>query len=78
MKTKTLAENDALELMREGRAMFKMHTVQGMQWFIAPGGQITETVAQRILARPDVQPQRDGLFPYCDQTFKLRSNWRRS
>ena len=77
MKTKTLDENGALELMREGRSMLKMHTVHGMQWFIAPGGQITETVAQRILARTDVQPQRDGLFPNCDQTFRLRNNWRR-
>jgi hypothetical protein len=78
MKTKTLAENDALELMREGRSMLKMHTVQGMQWFIAPGGQITETVAQRILARPDVQPHNDGLFPGCSQTFRLLKDWRRA
>src|SRR6266436_2236896 len=79
MKTpETLREDCALKLMREGRPMLKMHTRQGLQWFVAPGGQITNTVASRILARSDVQPSADGLFPNCDQTFRLRNNWRRS
>jgi hypothetical protein len=42
---------------------------------VVPGGQVTESVVKRILARPDVQPHDSGLFPGCEQTFKLRGDW---
>jgi hypothetical protein len=76
MRDQTLSENFALELMREGKVLMRMHTVNGMRWFIVPGGKITDSVANRILARPDVQPHDSGLFPGCEQTFKLRGDWR--
>ena len=76
MRDQTLSENFALELMREGRLMQRMHTVHGRRWFIVPGGQISDRTAERILQRPDVQPHDNGLFPGCDQTFRLSANWR--
>jgi hypothetical protein len=76
MRDRTLSETFALELMREGRPLMKMHTVNGMRWFIVPGGQVTDAVAGRILARRDVQPRDSGLFPGCGQTFQLRGDWR--
>ena len=76
MRDGTLSETFALDLMREGRPLMKMHTVNGMRWFIVPGGQVTDAVARRILARPDVQPRDSGLFPGCEQTFQLRGDWR--
>jgi hypothetical protein len=70
-------ETYALELMREnGTLLVRMHTVNGMRFFIVPGGQIADNVARRILARPDVQPYDSGLFPNCEQTYRLRHDWR--
>jgi hypothetical protein len=76
MRDRTLSETFALELMREGKLLRKMHTHNGMRWFVVPGGQVTDAVARRILARPDVQPRDSGLFPGCEQTFQLRGDWR--
>ena len=59
---KNLPETIALELMREGRSLMRMHTTAGRKWFVVPGGQITDRVAERILGRPDVQPHDRGLF----------------
>lgn len=61
----------ALELMREGKLLLRMHTVNGMRWFIVPGGPVAESVVKRLLARPDVQPYDSGLFAGCAQTFRL-------
>jgi hypothetical protein len=75
MRDQTLSETFALELMREGRPLMRMHTVNGLRWFVVPGGQVAESVVKRILARPDVQPHDNGLFPGCEQTFRLRADW---
>src|SRR5262249_47863533 len=74
MRDQTLSESFALELLREGKLLMRMHTINGMRWFIVPGGQVAESVVERILARPDVQPHDNGLFPGCEQTFRLRGN----
>jgi hypothetical protein len=76
MRDSTISEAFALELMREGKLLMRMHTVNGLRWFVVPGGQVADSVAKRILARPDVQPHDGGLFPGHDQTFKLRADWR--
>jgi hypothetical protein len=76
MRNETLSETFALELMREGKLLMRMHTVNGARWFVVPGGKITDSVAKRILARPDVQPHDNGLFPGCEQTFRLSGDWR--
>jgi len=66
VREQTLSESFALELMREGKLLLRMHTVNGMRWFIVPGGQVAESVVKRLLARPDVQPYDSGLFPGAD------------
>jgi hypothetical protein len=71
MQNQTLSETFALELMREGKLLMRMHTMNGLRWFVVPGGKITDRVAKCILARPDVQPHDSGLFPGCEQTFRL-------
>jgi hypothetical protein len=71
-----ITETFALELMREGRPLMRMHGIDRMRWYIVPGGQIADNVVERILVRRDVQPCRDGLFPGCDQTFRMRADWR--
>jgi hypothetical protein len=76
MRNETISEAFALDLMREGRLLTRMHTVNGLRWFVVPGGKVTDKVAERILARPDVQPHDSGLFPGCEQTFQLSGDWR--
>ena len=75
MRDQTLSEAFALELLREGKLLTRMHTVNGMRWFIVPGGQVADSTAKRILSRPDVQPHDSGLFPGCEQSFRLRRDW---
>jgi hypothetical protein len=50
-----------------------MHVSGGGEgWFITPhGGEVTQQVAEALLARDDVQPQHDGLFPGIHQTYRL-------
>ena len=79
--TKTRATiTDAFEaaaFMRVGGILMQMHTRTGMRWFIVPGGEVSASVAAKLLERRDVQPSGDGLFPGISQTFKLRSALRR-
>jgi hypothetical protein len=76
MQNETISEAFALDLMREGKILTRMHTVNGLRWFVVPGGKVAESVAKRIIARPDVQPHDSGLFPGCEQTFQLCGDWR--
>jgi hypothetical protein len=78
MRDQTLSESFAIELLREGKLLMRMHTTAGRRWFIVGGGggQIAESVAKRLLARPDVQPHDSGLFPGHEQTFRLGSRGR--
>jgi hypothetical protein len=66
MRDQALSEADALELLREGKLLMRMHTDKGMRWFVDRGGPVTESTVKRILARPDVQPHDNGLFPGCE------------
>jgi hypothetical protein len=65
----------AADLMRSGSALVQMHDIAAvrLRWYIVPGGEITERIANELLARPDVQPSSDGLFPGISQTFRLRA-----
>jgi hypothetical protein len=76
MRNETISEAFALELMREGKLLMRMHTTNGLRWFVVAGGKLTDSVAERILARPDVQPSDPGLFRGCEQTFRLSADWR--
>ena len=62
----------AADQMRAGAVLQQMHTRTGLHWFLVPGGEIAERIANGLLARPDVQPANDGLFPGISQTFRLR------
>jgi hypothetical protein len=63
---------DATALMRQGRLLMQMHnTKSGLTWYIINGGEVSEKLAAELLARPDVQPSGDALFPGISQTFKI-------
>jgi hypothetical protein len=62
----------AADLMRAGSTLQQMHSKNGLRWYLVPGGEIAERIANGLLARPDVQPSNDGLFPGVSQTFRLR------
>jgi hypothetical protein len=83
--TMMISEVDALELLREGSLLMQMHySGDRTRWYVVPtargqgGGQIADNVAERILKRKDVQPFDSGLFPGCEQTFRMRADWRAS
>jgi len=65
--------SQAADLMRAGGTLQQMHSKTGLRWYIVPGGEVSEKVAKALLARPDVQPANDGLFPGISQTFRLRA-----
>jgi hypothetical protein len=69
LKIKTV---QAADLMRVGSTLTQMHSRNGLVWCLVPGGEVTERIANELLARPDVQPSNDGLFPGISQTFRLR------
>jgi hypothetical protein len=61
----------AVNAMRAGGVLMKMHTCAGSCWYIVPYGEVTAVVATELLERPDVQPGGDGLFPGIPQTYRL-------
>ena len=68
-----VTERAAVELMRAGRrCLVQMHTHRGVKWFLVPGGEIRNELAETLLARPDIQPSHDGLFPGISQTYRFR------
>ena len=69
--TKTISLRGAIDLLHAGRPLMRMHTRTGCAWFIVPDGEVSATVAEALLERPDVQPQNDGLFPGISQTFRV-------
>jgi hypothetical protein len=71
MNTKQITASRAADLMRTGATLVQMHGKDCLRWYIVPGGEIRERVANELLARPDVQPSFDGLFG-TSQTFRLR------
>jgi hypothetical protein len=74
MNTAKLTVPEVVELMRDdGRHIALMHNVRrGREWYLIPGGKLKDDVVQALLAREDIQPSRDGLFPGISQTFVYR------
>jgi hypothetical protein len=70
---KTFNESVALELMRSGHSLVRMHTRHGAKWFLAYG-QLSEETAQNLIARPDVGQLDPGLFAGHAQTYLIRSH----
>jgi hypothetical protein len=69
--TKITKAPQAADSMRAGSVLRQMHTRTGLKWFLVPGGEVSEKVAVEQIERPDIQPDRDGLFPGISQTFRL-------
>lgn len=61
----------AADKMRAGAKLMQMHTVEGKKWFLVPGQEVPRDIAETLLARRDVYPQNDGLFPGVSQTYVL-------
>ena len=66
----TLSYNKAVMAMHKPDArLIKTNGVKGTVWGITPCGHaVTESVAAKIIARPDVEGSTDSLFPQMDQT----------
>jgi hypothetical protein len=57
-------------LHRDGR-LVEMHSGCGREWFILPGGgRVKPTDAFKIVGRPDIIGNEDGLFPGVSQTWR--------
>lgn len=82
-KTKAQRELErATEMLRKpGARLVLMHTNNPLDcgnnekrtkgYFIIPGKQVSFDIAQKLIDRPDVCGGKDGLFPGCDQTWRL-------
>jgi hypothetical protein len=72
---KAIGLKAALDLMRKpGHRLMLMHTAgspEGRAYYIVPGGYVEPDTAKKIIERPDVQPNKDGLFPGINQTWQL-------
>lgn len=72
---KAIGLKKALELMRiQGHRLMLMHTTgseNGHAYYVVPGGYVEPDTARKIMERPDVQPQDDGLFPGHPQSWVL-------
>lgn len=78
MPPKALGLNRALDLLRQpGHRLIVMHSAfspDGRAYYVVPGGYVEPPDAAKIIARPDVVPFDDGLFPGCPQSWKMTSS----
>jgi hypothetical protein len=51
--------------------MHNPKSVDGKTYYVVPGGYVEPSDAEKIIARPDVHPYDDGLFPGCTQSWRL-------
>jgi hypothetical protein len=63
----------ALEFMRAGSRLVELHSKSGFEWWVVPGGYVSNETAIQIKQHPRVVGQRDGLFPGLDQTWRMAS-----
>jgi len=73
MKERTLRETKAMDRMRTGSRLVHMHARGGRNWFVMPGGAVTDEVATKIRSHPRVVASEDGLFPGLSQTWRMQS-----
>ena len=60
-----------MAMHRRDAFLMKMCTVHGPEFFIVPGGRVRSDDAAKIIARPDVIPHDNGLFPGVERSWKL-------
>ena len=66
--------NKAFDLMSKGSLLMQMNKPgDASAWYLVPGGEIDEMVAQDLMKMPNVKPNDDGLFPGISQTWRVKS-----
>lgn len=72
---KSLGIKRALEILRKQDTrlmlMYAPNLPNGKAYYVVPGGYLESKDAEKIIARPDVHAWDDGLFPNCEQSWKL-------
>ena len=59
-------------LHEDGVYLMKLHTRNGQEFYIVPGGgHVRSDDAAAIIARPDIIPDANGLFPNCPQSWRM-------
>jgi len=75
-KVYTMPLERAVEALRQpDHLLVVFHGKAEPEWFVMPGGRVTEQTARKILERPDVQPHDSGLLPGHPQSWRLGA-WR--
>jgi len=71
-KNHALRYPQAIELLhRTDTRLMQMHTRDGNEFYIVPGGRVDARDAQKILERPDVRSFDDRLFPGHSQQWRI-------
>lgn len=58
---------------RPGARLMTMHTRDGTQFFVIPGGPVSDADAAALLTRANVERFDDGLFTGCPQSWRIVS-----
>jgi hypothetical protein len=51
--------------------LMRMHASTGPEWFVMPGGRVLSDDAAKIIARPDVAPDDNGLFSWDQALLEI-------
>ena len=71
-KNNALRLRQAVDLLhRPDTRLMVMHTRDGDEFYIVPGGRVDARDALKILERPDVRSFDDGLFPGHSQQWRM-------
>jgi hypothetical protein len=64
----------AWECMITGSWLIRTHG-QGRcrKWSVVPGGAVDDATAEKLVNHPAVVGQADGLFPGCNQTWRMQA-----
>jgi hypothetical protein len=60
-----------LLMHKHGTYLMRMYTTSGPEFFVVPGGRVRGDDAAKIIARPDVVPHDNGLFPGIEQSWRI-------
>jgi len=74
MKTKNhvLRLRQAVELLhRADTRLMVMHSRDGDEFYVVPGGRVDARDALKILERPDIKSFDDGIFPGHPQQWHM-------
>lgn len=64
----------ALDKMRSGSVLIQQNNPKfdRTEYYIVPGHEISESLAAKIKAHPQVTASHDAMFPGLSQTWRLR------